>query len=408
VSLWRSPKNLATAGVLLIGVSVHDDVRVGAACLITLALMAAAPPVARWPLALMAGLSASSALDAPLAAMGSALGVALAVGSSAASLRSWKTFAAAFVALVAGLATGVPRWAGAALFMGLIALTPLEGLVSRWLLRAVLVVALVLPAISIARAELVLLQASPADTDLARAGQICASMSDRSCSESVCAAQARRLLSRGDPAGALSILQGLVEPSRVETGLLLADAEVRLGKRSDARLLLHRLAQRSPERIEPELSAETAELWSRARARERPPPVPASGARVSFSGAIQMLGFKGPAGCVSPGATVHLDWKWEVGNGFSPAENMWAFVHGDGPGRMLSFDHQVGGRPASTLSPGEVVDDPVDGVIPLGSAPGRYLLHLGFYDPSNGLRLHPWGQPGHVDFAEVGSIEVCP
>jgi hypothetical protein len=127
-----------------------------------------------------------------------------------------------------------------------------------------------------------------------------------------------------------------------------------------------------------------------------------------FSGAIRLLGSRSPEACVPRGGSAAIEWTWETEDGFSPGEDVWVFVHADGPGLSLGADHRAGGRPTDSLQPGERFPDRIAIDVPASAPPGRYALHLGFYDPATGLRLAVRGQPAHVAFVEAGAFEVCP
>jgi hypothetical protein len=127
-----------------------------------------------------------------------------------------------------------------------------------------------------------------------------------------------------------------------------------------------------------------------------------------FAGTVRLRGVTPPPACVPRGGKAEIAWEWDVLAGFAPGEDIWTFVHADGPGRTLFFDHKLGGRTSSELIPGERIWDAVPISIPDDAPPGRYRLNLGLDDPATGLRLQPHSQPGHISFTLAGELEVCP
>ncbi|MFN2137858.1 MAG: ArnT family glycosyltransferase [Candidatus Promineifilaceae bacterium] len=90
----------------------------------------------------------------------------------------------------------------------------------------------------------------------------------------------------------------------------------------------------------------------------------------------------------SPGEEVAAALRWRVSS--APGKELTTFFHlgapeqaplaqGDGP----ALD---GAYPVNLWAAGEVIDDGYSLIIPDDLPPGRYPLHIGFYDPTNGAR----------------------
>lgn len=92
---------------------------------------------------------------------------------------------------------------------------------------------------------------------------------------------------------------------------------------------------------------------------------------------------------VEPGDEVDIRIRWQVTS--APEMNFATFVHLGDPRHppLAQGDNQsLGGHyPTSLWSVGEVIDDSYSLRIPLDLATGVYPIHIGMYDPENGIRL---------------------
>jgi hypothetical protein len=83
------------------------------------------------------------------------------------------------------------------------------------------------------------------------------------------------------------------------------------------------------------------------------------------------------------------------------------FVHALGPdGSRFSADHPPahGAVPTSSWQPGERIRDGFEVIVPAGTAPGRYTLRVGLWDPARRSRLRR--DRNAPDSIEIGSVEV--
>ncbi len=129
----------------------------------------------------------------------------------------------------------------------------------------------------------------------------------------------------------------------------------------------------------------------------------ASGAALArFGGQIELMDATIAPGTASPGSEVIADVQWRVVD--APRKELTTFFHlgdpsqaplaqGDGP--ALSGDY-----PLNLWADGEVINDRYALTLPEEIAPGRYPLHIGFYDPQSGERLSVQGT------AEVSAFDA--
>lgn len=139
-----------------------------------------------------------------------------------------------------------------------------------------------------------------------------------------------------------------------------------------------------------------------ARSAELPP------RDVSFDGVIRLRGVRLGAAQARPGGELPVELAFEVTGTCAAGERYVIFVHFDGP-THFDADHLV---PIERHSPswvrGELFRYSVTARIPTGAPAGRYSVHLGLHSPESGARLHPVGQPGHIQFVDLGRLEVLP
>jgi 4-amino-4-deoxy-L-arabinose transferase-like glycosyltransferase len=116
--------------------------------------------------------------------------------------------------------------------------------------------------------------------------------------------------------------------------------------------------------------------------------VPDRPLRARFGEGIQLIGYSLSSHNPQPGDTITLALVWEVGA--TPAVDANVFVHVLGPDGVIaqSDGPPINGlMPTSLWRPGDVWEDTHTFVLPLDLAPGSYVLRIGLYDWSNGVRL---------------------
>jgi hypothetical protein len=129
---------------------------------------------------------------------------------------------------------------------------------------------------------------------------------------------------------------------------------------------------------------------------------------VSFDGVIRLRGARLGRAQTRPGGELPVELAFEVTGTCAAGERYVIFVHFDGP-THFDADHLV---PIERHSPswvrGELFRYSVTARIPMGAPTGRYSVHLGIHSPESGARLHPVGQPGHIQFVDLAGLEVLP
>ncbi len=104
---------------------------------------------------------------------------------------------------------------------------------------------------------------------------------------------------------------------------------------------------------------------------------------------IQLLSATISANSAAPGDSVVVDLEWQVLD--PPHRELTTFVHlGDPNKPPLAQGDSIplgGDYPTGLWAAGERFSDAYQLDIPSGISPGRYPIHIGFYDPTNGLRL---------------------
>jgi hypothetical protein len=248
-----------------------------------------------------------------------------------------------------------------------------------------------------------------------------------------------------DWAAAQQLARALPEPGDGPTERLRAELLRRAGQAAAGRAKLNRLAQERPDALSPWAFGPDEGLgWARAlvrnhrdaqarrvldalsspealalralveqgAAREGPALVDApAGERGMlavwgrYSTALRLEGAETPGRCLKRGETFDIELDVELDTGLAYGEDMWIFLHADGPGPLMAFDRALD---APGRLPAQRWESHGPATIPADAVPGRYRLRAGFYDLGSGLRLHPEGAPGHISFLELGLLEVCP
>ena len=121
---------------------------------------------------------------------------------------------------------------------------------------------------------------------------------------------------------------------------------------------------------------------------EHPAP-PSQAVEYTLGNSILLEGFDLPSAVLQPGAELALTLHWRD---LHPVDDDYTvFVHLlDGHEKVVAQRDQPpsgGARPTSSWFPGDVVLDAYRIAIPPGLAPGRYVIEVGMYNPTNGSRL---------------------
>jgi 4-amino-4-deoxy-L-arabinose transferase-like glycosyltransferase len=110
--------------------------------------------------------------------------------------------------------------------------------------------------------------------------------------------------------------------------------------------------------------------------------------RARFGEGIQLIGFSLSTNDPQPGDTITLTLVWEVDA--TPAVEANVFVHVLGPDGVIAQSDGPpidGLMPTSLWRPGDVWEDTHTFILPADLTPGSYVLRIGLYDWSNGVRL---------------------
>lgn len=100
-----------------------------------------------------------------------------------------------------------------------------------------------------------------------------------------------------------------------------------------------------------------------------------------FEGGLTLLGYDLPKAEVSPGGQLDVNYYWRAWS--RPPTNFFIFVHLEGEGRIINFDHLLdhGRVDMTSLTPGQVVREDYQLSIPTDAKPGQYRLVVGLWDP---------------------------
>lgn len=420
-------RSICAGAVLLLPATFvrAEDLQLGGVCVAAALLVWRVPAVARFPLALLAGVGMVT--DNPWAP----LRIWSALAAAALALATWRFERASavravlvvFTLAVVRVATHQTDPVIEALPLLVLLVTPVETHLPRGVLMMGLLGAAVPGAIHLEQALQARAKAAQTDAvhDWLDAASSCERVGWWRCQELATLKAVEADHSPDHDRWALLVLQGLRAPAP-ETVLLQSDLQLAPAEDAAvARLRLSELAEESPSASRP-LSPLGARTWAHALARAGhraeaaavaglpapfPAPTPLPEGFQSFADAIAVSFPPGPAACVKRGEALPLAFTWLVQDGFAPGERFLCFVHADGP-RTLGFDHAIGGREATSMRPGERIDDPLTTPVPRDAPPGRYVMHVGVYAPDSGVRLQPRGQPTHIRYLEGPSFEVCP
>lgn len=138
--------------------------------------------------------------------------------------------------------------------------------------------------------------------------------------------------------------------------------------------------------------------------------------RVSrFEDGMSLLGYDLPKNKVRPGGKLEVNLYWQAWQAVPVDYTI--FVHLEGPGGVLNFDHRLdrGNRLMTSLRAGQVVREDLSLNIPPGVKPGTYTLTVGLWDPavaSEALRVIEGEDMGrrHLELAkiEIAAPEASP
>ncbi len=100
-----------------------------------------------------------------------------------------------------------------------------------------------------------------------------------------------------------------------------------------------------------------------------------------FEGGLTLLGYDMPQNTAQPGGVLDINYYWRAWA--KPPTNYFVFVHLEGQGRVVNYDHMLDhGRVSMTgLKPGQVVRENYQLKLPGDLPPGDYKLVVGLWDP---------------------------
>ncbi|MEW5988834.1 MAG: hypothetical protein AB1791_19600, partial [Chloroflexota bacterium] len=112
-------------------------------------------------------------------------------------------------------------------------------------------------------------------------------------------------------------------------------------------------------------------------------------AQAQFGPAIELYGYTGSEGALTPGGTLDLTLYWRALA--APDDSYYVFVHLVSPeGVIVSQADRIPvdwWRPTDGWRPGEVLTDEYHLLLPADLAPGSYDLFVGFFHPDDYRRL---------------------